>query len=598
MSAGPREYAPDERIPGTVYQVVRRIGAGGMGTVYDVEDTTIGKRYVLKALHPQLGNREDLARRMQNEARTLARLHHPNIVDVVTAGVTADELRLPYYVMERLSGQSLRLVLEKKGRLDPGHAFHIAIDLLDALDHAHDKGVIHRDVKPDNIFLQRTNAGITVTKLLDFGIVSLLDARARETAGRFIGTLRYASPEQLRGENPSPKMDLYCAALVLYEMLAGRGPFDDQGDSREIAAAHLQRPAPPVSRFVSVPRELDSLIASALAKQPEGRPRDAFSFAASLRNLKRSLTTEAEPESTENRITAPVVVGSAGASAPFVELRRPSPEGPYVVSPAPVQPSAPTSEIPPASSAPRTTLRGMASPTVGPSFLLAGEAPITATSPDAVDRQAVTHTAAVPVKAPAPHGDEAFGEARSEAITEALDAPGAALTGDTEPAQPIAVAMEDAPFQWPPESPVEPSEAPQVHTVVSQGMARPRRGALALGAAMTLGLALVGALLVLARLNAASHVSAVAPSTLALPAPLPSLPEPSPVVAVPAPTLAPPLLDDSPPPSGVAAGVSTADVSAKPVRPPPAPNSRPTGSSRASATPHAAAAPDRPGPGF
>src|SRR5579859_740759 len=282
-----RDYQPGERVPGTVYQVGRLIGAGGMGTVYDVEDTTIGKRYVLKTLHPQLGAREDLARRMQNEARTLARLHHPNIVEVFTAGVTGDDMRLPYYVMERLNGQSLRLVLDKKGQLELPHAYHIAIDLLDALDHAHDKGVIHRDVKPDNIFLHRTSAGVTVTKLLDFGIISQLDARTRETAGRFLGTLRYAAPEQLRGDKASPKVDVYAAGLVLFEMVAGRGPFDDAGDPHKIAAAHLHKPAPLLSHFVVVPPELDSLVNAALSKLPEHRPRDAFSFAASLRNLKK-----------------------------------------------------------------------------------------------------------------------------------------------------------------------------------------------------------------------------------------------------------------------------------------------------------------------
>src|SRR5258708_30820551 len=187
MAERARDYQPGERVPGTVYQVIRLIGAGGMGTVYDVEDTTIGKRYVLKTLHPQLGAREDLARRMQNEARTLARLNHPNIVEVITAGVTADDLRLPYYVMQRLNWQSLRLVLEEKGRLELTHAYHITIDLLDALDHAHDKGVIHRDVKPDNIFLHRTSAGVTVTKLLDFGILSVAASGSHETAGPLRG---------------------------------------------------------------------------------------------------------------------------------------------------------------------------------------------------------------------------------------------------------------------------------------------------------------------------------------------------------------------------------------------------------------------------
>jgi len=284
-----RDYQPGEQVPGTVYRIVGLIGAGGMGTVYEVEDETIGKRYVLKTLHPQLGAREDLARRMQSEARTLARLNHPNIVEVITAGVTADDLRLPYYVMQKLNGQSLRLVLEKKGQLELTHAYHITIDLLDALDHAHDKGVIHRDVKPDNIFLHRTSAGVTLTKLLDFGIVSILDSGGGETAGRFVGTLRYAAPEQLRGEKATPKTDVYAAGLVLYEIIAGRGPFDDVGDPQSIGTAHLKKLPPPVSLFAdAIPRELDILLSAALAKDPTGRPRDAFSFAASLRNLKRN----------------------------------------------------------------------------------------------------------------------------------------------------------------------------------------------------------------------------------------------------------------------------------------------------------------------
>src|SRR5258708_25452432 len=205
MAERARDYQPGERVPGTVYQVIRLIGAGGMGTVYDVEDTTIGKRYVLKPLHPQLGAREDLARRMQNEARTLARLHHPNIVEVFTAGVTTDDLRLPYYVMERLNGQSLRLVLDKKGQLELPHAYHIAIDLLDALDHAHDKGVIHRDVKPDNIFLHRTSAGVTVTKLLDFRVMSLLDSGSHDTAGRLLCAVWFAAPAPTPGRQATPE---------------------------------------------------------------------------------------------------------------------------------------------------------------------------------------------------------------------------------------------------------------------------------------------------------------------------------------------------------------------------------------------------------
>src|SRR5262245_54255777 len=156
-----------------------------MGSVYEVEDVTVGKRYVLKTLHPQLVSRKDLAQRMEVEARTLARLSHPNIVDVVTAGVTKDDRRTPFFVMERLNGQNLRSVLEKKGALDLPHCYQIAIDVLDALEHAHEGGVLHRDVKPENIFLHRGANGQTTTKLLDFGILRLLDRKSSETQGKF-----------------------------------------------------------------------------------------------------------------------------------------------------------------------------------------------------------------------------------------------------------------------------------------------------------------------------------------------------------------------------------------------------------------------------
>jgi serine/threonine protein kinase len=283
-----REYPAGQIIPGTVYKVLRHIATGGMGTVYDVEDTSVGKRYVLKTLHPELGDRQDLARRIIKEARTLAQLHHPNIVEVFTAGMTKDDLRLPYYVMERLDGQSLRTVLEKRKSLELLHAYEIGIDLLDALECAHDKAVIHRDVKPDNIFLHRSPNGATVTKLLDFGIMRVLDRVTKgETAGRFLGTLRYAAPEQLRGDAIGPHTDLYAAGLVLYEMLAGRGPFDEETDVHEIGKAHIGRPAPRLSTVsrVPVPPDLEALIASALEKEPAARPRDATAFSKALRAL-------------------------------------------------------------------------------------------------------------------------------------------------------------------------------------------------------------------------------------------------------------------------------------------------------------------------
>jgi serine/threonine protein kinase len=513
-----RTYQPGTQVPGTVYRVRRLIGAGGMGTVYDVEDTTIGKRYVLKTLHPQLGAREDLARRMQNEARTLARLNHPNIVEVFTAGVTADDLRLPYYVMERLNGQSLRLVLEKKGRLDLGHAYHIAIDLLDALDHAHDKGVVHRDVKPDNIFLHRTPAGVTLTKLLDFGIVSVLDGGSHETAGRFLGTLRYAAPEQLRGERATPKSDVYSAALVVFEILAGRGPFDDEGDPIRISGAHLHKTPPKISEFISVPSELDALLRAAMAKDVEERPRDAFSFAASLRNLKRSYQALAAQELTENRVTQTAIVGPQSMpSAPAASAR--SDEGPNTSA------LARTADV--ASSLPRTT-QPMAAP-VGAYFEVSLSA--TATTPESVDRGGPTRSIIADAPIVSRRGTLGFSVATS------ASGPPVEPLADTLP-----VGLSS--IRWPDEPRADRSESPQVRSLPAPAAARFPVGALLggmLGVAMLVALV---AALVPGRHSASTSrdaVSTVQAAAVALPLPTPSAAEPQ---VVPAPTIAPPALDD------------------------------------------------------
>ncbi|HEY3816048.1 MAG TPA: protein kinase [Polyangiaceae bacterium] len=580
MAPRARDYQPGEQVPGTVYVVMRLLGVGGMGTVYDVEDTTIGKRYVLKTLHPQLGAREDLARRMQNEARTLARLNHTNIVEVITAGVTGDDQKLPYYVMERLNGQSLRLVLEKKGQLELAHAYHIGIDLLDALDHAHDKGVIHRDVKPDNIFLHRTSAGVTVTKLLDFGILSLLDATQHETAGRFLGTLRYAAPEQLRGEKPTPKVDVYAAGLVLYELIAGRGPFDDEGDQHKVAAAHIHKPAPPLSHFVVIPRELDALLAAALAKLPGQRPRDAFSFAASLRNLKKALGPAPKDNSTENRATAAALGGVESAANPIVRVHSPAQaEGPYIISPAPA--GTPPGSQPVA--APYSTMRDMPTPSLGPSLAKpAGDLARTATSPQpvAVDRSAPTNSF-VPDALPSPQHD-------TNAVMAGFDSTLASNVAN--PAPPIQPSA----FRWPPEQPPARSEEPQVRTL-SGLPAGPKSsaGPVLAAVALMILLALASVTLVVVRMRGPSPEAATKRSTVATGTAAPP-PSPQPVVVMPAPTLAPQSPDDTPAPSTA----PVASASSAPLRVTPRPT-LPTVPSVPTAKPVATVAiPARPGPGF
>jgi eukaryotic-like serine/threonine-protein kinase len=595
MSSPTLDYKPGDRVPGTVYAVNRVIGAGGMGTVYDVEDTTIGKRYVLKTLHAQLGAREDLARRMQNEARTLARLHHPNIVEVITAGVTGDDLKLPYYVMERLEGKSLRYVLEKGGQLELPHAYHIAIDLLDALDHAHDKGVIHRDVKPDNIFLHRTSAGVTVTKLLDFGIMSLLDATQHETAGRFLGTLRYAAPEQLRGEKPTAKVDVYAAALVLYEMITGRGPFDNEGDPHKVAAAHLHRTAPPMSHFVVIPPDLDALVGAALSKIPAHRPRDAFSFAASLRNLKKALTGASAQESTENRATAAAVVSGESPASRIVHVQHPAPDGPYIISPAPAAPPETASAVPA-----YTTMRGMLPPSIGPSVPMPPTFGPTATSAPSVDREAPTHSF---VQDPPPRSP--LREVLIETPPQGFVVAARTLRSNAPP-PPAPVS-----FRWPPEQPATRSDQPHVQTLAPstrQPTARPMAPVVA-AILLMIALALTSVGLVVARLRVPAAASNAPPTPATIAGP-PSPPPPAqPVVTLPAPTLAPPALDEPPTPTALAPAATAspspppdkastlvprpvAAISPKPALQVAKPSSPPT----TAASP--AAIPARPGPGF
>lgn len=278
------EFGTGQVVPGTSYRVISLIGQGGMGSVYEVEHAELGKRFVLKALLSDLINRDDLVQRLRNEWRSLGQLEHPNIVSVTDAGVSANGV--PYYVMERLLGETLG------SRLRHGAAFHltealqVAAEILDGLQAAHEIGVVHRDVKPPNIFLMQNKQA----KLLDFGIAKLLDRDAMELTGRgvAIGTPRYMSPEQASGESVDGRADLYAVGLVLFEMLAGQGPFEGARNS-EVFFAHLTKTPPALSSLVGgIPAEVDRFVAKLLCKQPSDRPNSAGVAAVALRSMIRS----------------------------------------------------------------------------------------------------------------------------------------------------------------------------------------------------------------------------------------------------------------------------------------------------------------------
>jgi serine/threonine-protein kinase len=282
LAKRPREFHTGELIAGTRYRVTRLLGTGGMGRVYEVEHVELGKRFVLKALRQSLARRRDLVARLRTEWRALARLDHRNIVSVTDAGTSSNGVT--FYVMERLEGETLAALLLRQGRLLPQVALAIAIGVLDGLSAAHRIGVVHRDVKPPNVFL----IGSTRVKLLDFGIAKVEEVSNVVTArGTAVGTPRYMSPEQAHGIDVDARSDIYAAGLILFEMLSGSGPFDDVRDPHELCLAQLGRQAPLLSSISVVAPELDRLVASMLAKDPRERPSDAASLARQLRVLAR-----------------------------------------------------------------------------------------------------------------------------------------------------------------------------------------------------------------------------------------------------------------------------------------------------------------------
>jgi serine/threonine-protein kinase len=274
-----REYQDGEIVPGTPYRVVCLLGAGGMGSVYEVEHIELGRRYVLKSLLRTLTSRQDLIARMRNEWRALGKLQHPNIVDILNAGVTAGDV--PYYVMERLEGETVRDRLQREGKLPIDEAARIARGTLFGLAAAHAIGIVHRDIKPANVFLTRDGA----VKVLDFGVAQVTRSEGDQkitAQGLAIGTPRYMSPEQASGDTADARSDLYATGLLLFEMIAGEGPFDDLGDTSQQMLAHLHRPARALSRLAEVPPEIEGLVKRALAKRPQDRPRSAEYMAAEL----------------------------------------------------------------------------------------------------------------------------------------------------------------------------------------------------------------------------------------------------------------------------------------------------------------------------
>lgn len=267
------------------YQIERRLGAGTFGAVYAGEQPLIGKKVAIKVLHKRFASNAAMVSRFVSEARAVNRIRHKNIIDIFSFGMLADEQ--PYFVMELLDGMTLGELLDRRKRLAVAEALAILRGIAAGLDAAHEAGITHRDLKPDNIFLAIEKGGDYFPKVLDFGVAKLIsDEMAHKTAtGVAIGTPSYMAPEQCRGKNVDHRADIYALGVVIHEMLTGERLF--QADSAvDVLLKHVSEPPRPMSEVCpELPKELDAPVLAMLAKSPRQRPSSAGAAVAALAEL-------------------------------------------------------------------------------------------------------------------------------------------------------------------------------------------------------------------------------------------------------------------------------------------------------------------------
>ena len=283
------------------YAVEARIARGGMATVYLALDRRLDREVALKVMHPHLADDPQFTARFIREARAAARLPHPGVVAVFDQG---EDHGLLYLAMEHLVGRTLREVLDELGVLTPGEALDVLEPVLDALAAAHAAGIVHRDVKPENVLL--TDDGRI--KVADFGLARAASA-GTTTSGVLMGTAAYLAPELVARGVAGARVDVYAVGIMLFEMLTGVLPFT--GDLPvQVAYRHVHEDVPPPSSVVpGLPPLLDVLVGAATARDPERRPVDAGALLA----LGRSARSRIDPAALEVRPPRPQVRRSAGA---------------------------------------------------------------------------------------------------------------------------------------------------------------------------------------------------------------------------------------------------------------------------------------------
>lgn len=261
------------------YEITELIGEGGMADVYRATDVVDNKTVAVKILKKEFAENEEFLRRFRNESKAIAVLSHPNIVKIFDVGFSE---RIQFIVMEYIDGITLNEYMEQQGQLGWKDAVHFVLQILRALQHAHSKGIVHRDIKPQNIMMLRDGT----IKVMDFGIAKFAREDGKTGSDKAIGTVHYISPEQARGAATDAKSDIYSAGIMLYEMLTGKKPFDTDNPV-SIAVMHMQAKAPlPSSIRPDIQIGLEEIILKAMEKDPANRYQSARDMMDDLQTFK------------------------------------------------------------------------------------------------------------------------------------------------------------------------------------------------------------------------------------------------------------------------------------------------------------------------
>jgi serine/threonine-protein kinase len=347
------------------FAVLDPLGRGGSSVVYQAEQRSMGRKVALKVLKSDLATDEQARRRFLREIRAVSALTDPHTVSVYDVGTTTDGLL--YIAMEQLRGRSLaNLMRAEGGRLAPDRAVAIAGQILDSLAEAHGAGIIHGDLKPENVFLL-DRGGTDFVKVLDFGIATFLDEAAATTDSRqVVGTIQYMSPEQVMGRPLDIRTDLYSLAVLLFEMVSGRLPFDGP-TAVELAVRKTRDPAPSVRVLAPnsrVTAELDTFLVRALSANPDDRPRDVNEFRESMTRALRTSQAEPAPAAPPAQATPSAARQTGPGPATILPFRTCHSTASVRTNAEPIQPESPPPPLvegptpPPASMRPLAPIPG------------------------------------------------------------------------------------------------------------------------------------------------------------------------------------------------------------------------------------------------